>query len=220
MLTIDGVDIRRVGLIDDEPEVRNTYRMTVEDLELEAVCESGPLPPLESFLVDAQSRADAAICDFKLRIVGNYATFDGAELAARWFDLGFPAILCTRWDDASIDGFRKYRAKVPTLIKPGDLDTDSIAKGFEVCLHEMRGKFLNGRKPHRTLVRIEELPKDSLFCYVVVPAWDPSKVLRLHRSDLPTELLSTLCGGSRLYAEVNLGAEGSEELYFKSWTGR
>jgi len=219
-LTIGNRILTRISIVDDDKAVRDIYEMSIVELQLQAINESGPLPSLEEFVVAAPTRADAAVCDFKLR-VKNYANYDGAELVAGWFDRGFPALLCTKWDRASIDELRRFRAKIPVLIRPTDLDPDRIVAGLEICIQELAGKQLSSRKAYRTLVRVEEVTEDrQAYAYVVVPAWNPSEVVRLLISDIPGGVQPRVKTDARLYAEVNLGAESYEDLFFRSWEGQ
>jgi hypothetical protein len=216
-LTIDDRTLNRIAIVDDDKAVRDNYEMSIAELQVEAINEVGPLPALDEFVVTATRRADAAVCDFKLR-VKNYAPFDGAELVARWFDRGFPALLCTKWDRASIDELRRFRSKIPVLVKPTDLDPDRIVAGLAICIQELAGKQLSSRKVYRTLVRVEEVTDDRLqYAYVVVPAWNPSQVVPLLMTDIPTNVQRRVKADARLYAEVNLGAESYEDLFFRSW---
>ena len=219
-LRIEGREVERIAIVDDDKAVRDNYEMSVEELKVSAVNESGPLPDLDTFVHAAPGRAHAAVCDFKLR-VRNYATFDGAELVARWFDIGFPALLCTKWDRANIDEMRRFRARIPVLIRPTDLDPDRIIEGLAVCIREITGTPLASRKSYRTLIRVEEVSDDRTpYVYVVVPAWNPAEVVRLLLTDLPENVRPKVSPDARLYATVNLGAEAYEDLFFRSWEGQ
>lgn len=219
-LTIEGRTLERIAIVDDDKSVRDNYEMSVEELNVNAVNESGPLPDLDTFVQQEPTRAQAAVCDFKLR-VKNYATFDGAELVARWFDVGFPALLCTKWDRANIDEMRRFRARIPVLIRPTDLDPDRIVEGLTVCIRELAGSPLSSRKSYRTLVRVEEVSDErTSYAYVVVPAWNPAEVVRLLLTDIPEKVRLKVKPEARLYANVNLGAESYEELFFRSWEGQ
>jgi hypothetical protein len=219
-IRIDHRTLNRIAIVDDDKAVRDTYETSIAELQVEAVNEAGPLPTLEEFVIAAPTRADAAVCDFKLR-VKNYAAFDGAELVARWFEHGFPALLCTKWDRASIDELRRFRSKIPVLVRPTELDPDRIVAGLAICIQEFAGRLLSSRKAYRTLVRVEEVTVDRLpYAYVVVPAWNPSEVVRLLMSDIPANVQPRVKAEARLYAEVNLGAESYEDLFFRSWEGQ
>jgi hypothetical protein len=216
-LQIAGRNVGRIAIVDDDKAVRQAYELSVEELELQPVNESGPLGALDVFAIASAGRAEGAVCDFKLR-VKNYSTFDGAELVARWYDLGFPALLCTKWDRASVDEMRRFRARIPILIRPSDLDAESIVSGLEVCIRELDGSVMASRRPWRTLVRVEDVSDDRTpYVYIVVPSWNPDEVVRLPLNDIPEAVRPSVRPDARLYARINLGAETYEDLFFQAW---
>src|SRR5712692_3818558 len=95
-------EIRAVSVVDDDAEARGGYALPLEDLELKSVLQEGPLPPLDEFSLAVWARSDAALCDHHLK-KGDYADFNGAEAVAAWYEAGFPAVLCTKWENAQID---------------------------------------------------------------------------------------------------------------------
>ena len=107
-INIEGKAVGRISIVDDDRAVRQSYEMSVQELGLQPLNEAGPLGSLDEFAPLVPARADAAVCDFKLR-VKKYAGFDGAALVARWYDAGFPALLCTKYDRASADEIRRFR---------------------------------------------------------------------------------------------------------------
>jgi hypothetical protein len=218
-LQIAGRNVARIAIVDDDKAVRQAYELSIEELELQPVSESGPLGELDVFARASSARAEGAVCDFKLR-VKNYSTFDGAELVARWYDLGFPALLCTRWDRASVDEMRRFRSRIPVLVRPSDLDADRIVSGLETCILELAGNPAASRRAWRTLIRVEDVSDDRTpYAYVIVPAWNPSEVVRLPLNDIPVPMRASVKPEARLYAFVNLGAETYEDLFFQQWEG-
>src|SRR5690348_1146598 len=102
-ITIAKRSIQKISIIDDQAPVRESYELSVEDLGLESVSETGPLDEeLPACVVAVSKRADAAICDYNLKVKA-YASFNGAELAAEFYKVKFPAVLCTKWHMAVID---------------------------------------------------------------------------------------------------------------------
>ena len=57
----------------------------------------------------------------------------------------------------------------------------------------------------RTLIRIEKI--GSKYIHVVIPGWNPSKVVKIPLGDFP----------KRVHAYVNIGADKAEDLVFKGW---
>jgi hypothetical protein len=108
-IALFGRSIEKIHIIDDDPQVRESYMYPVEELDLTPVLAEGPFPEIIPFIELSKQVADAAICDFQLR-VRNYANFNGAETVALMYQNQFPALLCTRYEQANIDEMRKYRS--------------------------------------------------------------------------------------------------------------
>lgn len=214
-LQIGTKSIEKVWLIDDDPAVRATYEDSVEDLQLKAVNQPGPLPDLDTFT--KSFAADAAICDHHLA-PHKYAPFNGATLVAKWYDLRFPAILCTKVENA-MDEIRPYRRRIPVLLKELGLNPDSIKLGFEKCIGEFNGQFSSTRRGWRTLVRVVDVDRipTNKTVYVVVSAWDSNREIRLQLQELPKDIQELVTPSTRLHAVVNIGAESHEDLYFDNW---
>lgn len=217
-LLVCGREIARVSIVDDDPEARQGYEYPIEDLDLTPVPELGPLSNLEEFVAQTAARTDAAICDHHLR-KRNYAPFNGAEAVAAWYKRGFPALLCTRYETAEIEEIRRYMRWIPVMMKPDELHPGSMEAGFKQCIAEMQGEFLPNRRPWRTLVRIDDVVADGpkRWFGVILPAWGLNEVVRIWFDDLPLDLQSKIQPDIRLHAQVNLGAETPEELYFTNW---
>jgi hypothetical protein len=219
-ITIAKRSIQKISIIDDQAPVRESYEFAVEELGLESVSEAGPLDEELLNCVKAVSqRADAAICDYNLKVKA-YSSHNGAALAAGFYKIQFPAVLCTKWYSAVIDEIRQYRRFIPVLIDPAALDPGTIMTGIESCIREFSGDYRPVRRPWRALIRIEDRRQTdggSEFVFVVVPAWNSNEVVKLPTALIPPEILKNLGAGSRLHAKVNLGAVGNEELFFEDW---
>jgi CheY-like chemotaxis protein len=218
-ITIGSRSIKRISIIDDDAQAREVSEYSVEELGLEPLSEAGPFDLLSECVDAIRQRADAAICDYNLK-VRDYSSFNGAELTAAFYEARFPAVLCTKWHTASIDEMRRFRRFIPLLVDPARLNPDSIIFGIEACIREFGGEFLTARRPWRALVRIEDIrtvEQGAKFVYVVVPAWNSNEVVKLPSEIMPPGILERLGPGSRLHAKVNLGANGNEELFFEEW---
>lgn len=220
-LVIGGYRIQDVKLIDDEPDGRQTMKWPVDDLDLTPIMEDGPLLDLQQFVEVTKREVHAVICDYHLR-KRRYARFDGGSAVALLNREKVPAILCTRYDEGSADELRSLRRFIPVIVNLGDLTTDVIQEGFQRCIAEIEGHVPASRRPWKTLVRIEEfLPTGDAegMCYVIVPGWHPDKGLSVRLSDLPETVRRSVVGGQdHIFAEVNLGAESGNELYFSEWS--
>lgn len=215
-MDIFGRTINRIQIIDDDPNVRSSYEYPIEELKLIPVMAEGPLPVITEFVQHSRGVADAAICDFQLR-VKNYANFNGAETVALMYHNHFPAVLCTRYEQANVDEMRKHRRYIPVLLKPNELNPTSIVKGLEVCLKEFSEQYSTTRKPWRTLVRVDDLDEENGFFYITVPAWDPNQIIRIKKLDVPLYIQERLAIKSRFHAIVNIGAEYHHDIYLDQW---
>jgi hypothetical protein len=110
----------------------------------------------------------------------HYANFMGAEAVARLYRQHFPSLLVTAWADADIDNIRLFRRYIPVLVETGHADSEILTQGFKQCINEFENRYSPDRKPWRTLVRIEEVNRDSEkpMVYAVIPGWEPDKVVR------------------------------------------
>jgi hypothetical protein len=211
--------IRTVLIVDDQEEARDSYEYSVIDAQLAPISEPGPLPSIEDFQGRLRGQADSLLCDYKLR-VKNYARFDGAELVARCYDQKFPAILCTRYEDALFDDIRRYREKIPVLLDPDSLHPETLVKALTEVITELANGPGPRRRPWRAQVHVLDVDEPSGIVYVDLPGWHSSSVVRLRLDQIPSGIRSQLTPGFRCYAKVNLGAENTDELYFKDWEQR
>jgi len=216
-LQVAGKTIKRITIVDDDPGARESYEYIWEDLNVLPVQETGPLNDIGKFLKRMMKQSNALLCDYHLKKRSPYATFDGDELMERCYSANFPAILCTSYTDYDITLLRSRRRFVPILLKPENLNRDTIINGFARSIKEFKGEFLPSRKPWRTLVRVEEVELAEKYFYAVVSGWNPRKKIRLYVDDLPREMQSLVTPGKRFHAQVNVGAKSEEELYFHAW---
>jgi len=216
MFRINGEAIKQISIVADDSDTREAYGNSVEELDVIPVLQNGPLPQIDQFLKKLTNTSQALLCDYHLR-KKNYAGFDGDELVVHCYKKQFPAVLYTTYTDFDSTLMRSRRRYIPALLKPNDAEPHAIAKGIENCVNEFKGNFLPSRRPWRTLVRIEEVnPKDKYF-YVVISGWDPHKKIRLYFDDLPKKMHDLIKPEKRLHAEVNVGTEIDEDIYFDKW---
>ena len=213
-MNIEGREITRVVIVDDDPAARDGYAYPVEDLGLEPVKMPGPIGTTDSFLANL-TRSDAVVCDYHLK-KREYAPYDGDRLIAACYQAAVPGTLCTTFTDATAR--RDYLRYIPALLKTSSPEPESFVQAWRQCLTELRGEFDPSRRPWRTLVRVEEI--DSGYLYAVVPAWDVRKKIRIDTDGLPDEIRQQARPGTRFHAEVNIGADTHEDLFFVSWEVR
>ena len=177
-----------------------------------------PVETIESFLVKAKQSADAVVCDYHLR-KHNYAICDGDILVAECYKVGIPGILCTTYTDVDVEIRRDYRRYIPALLRNNCPEPETLIEAWRSGLREISGTFHPTRRPWRTLVRVDEVT-DGGYLYAIVPAWSPQQKIRLSEDSLPEEILDLVEPGKRFHAQVNIGAESHEDLFFDDWESK
>ena len=213
-MLIQGREIRRVLIVDDDPDVRASYSDPVEDLGLKPVMFETIGTP-QSFLEKVEP-SDAIVCDYHLK-KHSYSPCDGDVLVAECYKAGVPGMLCTAYTGVTIR--RDCRRFIPSLLRFDSLHADAFIAAWEQCLAEIDGIFHPTRKPWRTLVQLEEVHDDPESLYAVVSSWDLHRRIRIDRESVPETIRELLQPGKELHfhAEVNIGASSREDLYFVSW---
>ena len=206
--------IKKIAIIDDNSDARDSMGECIEDADMEPVFEPPGRDTIEQYVQRIMNSSDAAIFDHHLR-PGNYADFDGAEAVAYAYSLNFPALLVTIYAGTDIKEIRPLRRKIPVLIPGLDPEIDIIKKGIKQCLDEFSDQYLPERKPHRTMVRITEVYDESLN--VIIPAWDHRISISIPKKLIPDELSKYIDAGARFIAHVNIGATGSDQIYFENF---
>lgn len=210
--------VEKVGVVDDDRSGRDTLANEVEDADLIPIKFDGRYASIDT-LVEAvvRSGSQAVICDYRLNM-HNYVTGTGAEAISRWYDRNLPAILFTS-DVTAAKEIRRYRARIPVLMDKEDLEEPELLReGLEICVAELEGNFRPERRPWQTLVSI--LAIHDFGIEVEVPAWKTNETILLGKDDFPTSLWNLLNPDTNLFAEVNIGAERADDLYFQNFAYR
>ena len=215
---------RRVALVDDDPEERETLSIQLEDAGFKPI----PLDRLNRTIGSAVDQlcatSDAAICDHRLN-PRQLASFTGAELVARLYDRQFPAVLVSGFlqddQDASI---RRFRDKIPVILSKNETTPLQLREGIQTCIGEIAGKVNPERHAIRSLIRVVERRKDNKedLVSVVVPAWRQDEIIRF-----PASLLGEFIGILPAHGEVqpslyligwvNVGASRPGDLFFRNF---
>jgi CheY-like chemotaxis protein len=209
--------INRVLVVDDNQGAREAFSYPLEELGLVPVQETGPLPDtVGTFVSTLAGRADAVFCDYRLR-PGNYSSYDGDELVAACYQNKVPAILCTTYSDADFMLDRRLVRFIPVLLRTGSPEPADIDRGFRQCADELQGDIPPSRRPWRALIRVHAVDRDRGFFYVVIPGWNVREKVRLALDHLPQDVRSQVEADKRLHAQVNIGSESYQDLYFYEW---
>jgi hypothetical protein len=217
-LVIEDNAIQRVVVIDDDEESRQSLAYILEDMRIEPVLQTEPLPDDPIATLSALVKlGDAMLSDYRLRKKHNYSPFDGDRLVAAANKSGFPAVLCTSYTDSDVTMYRSLRRYIPALLSADDYSPDRLAFGFRRCIREREGRFDQTRQPFRSHVRVEDVEENMPYFYVVVPGWSVEQKIRIYYDDVPEHVRNRVTAGYRTHAKVNVGADEPEELFFYEW---
>ena len=206
-----------IAIVDDEQDLATVTGWEVEAAGFESFIVKDFFTEVDVLASHIEKNAKGALCDHRLANYGR-TNFSGATLVAELYDRKIPSILITQYTeiDANVS-IRKSRRKIPVLLSRDEANAATIKKGIEDCVLELDGKVPITRIPHRTLLNITHITNESKekVIDVIVPSWNPHKAVRLPASLIPQELHSELVVDRWLFADVNTGAEKSDDLYFE-----
>lgn len=215
-MTSNAEAIERILIIDDDAGAREGFAYSIEDLGITPVPEAGPITDLDGFVAGVQHRAQAVLCDYRLKTT-EYSSFNGDELVAACYRHQIPGLLCTQYTDLTTEMNRRLLRFIPALLRTSSPEPNAIRTSLRRCQDELQGTFHPARKPWRTLVRVDDVSQDGRYCHVIVPAWSPHQAIRIYFQDIPHDVLTNMRNGLRLHAKVNIGAESFEDVYFDEW---
>jgi hypothetical protein len=209
--------IRRVAIIDDDPGYAEGTGVVVEDAKLEPILLSGGFETIEALVEAVSGSADGVLCDHRLQ-QGGYAPFVGAEAVARLTTAGVPAVLLTMYDKIDADvSIRLWREHVPVLLGREDADPGLVRRGLEVALREINGDVQDSRRAWPALIEVRAVSTESgsNVLDVMIEGWRPLEAVRFPEGLLPVDLQGHVAADDLLVAEINLGADRAEDLYFR-----
>lgn len=212
MFTYRNHQVSSVAIIDDQAKARESMSEIVKDAALNPFLVENRLESVTELVNLFPHRVQALILDYNLG-VSNYAPFNGAEAITELYKKGIPALLVTNYSESEVDHFRIYRNYIPVIYNSGDFNPENIEEGVRFFLDEVNEQYSKSRKPYRTLFRIVELDIDRKFAFVIIPSWDPLRTVRVPY-EVFTNLRSKIEIDRRFFAQINIGAENHDELYF------
>jgi hypothetical protein len=216
-MTLADGEIEQVKIIDDQPDAAEWLSYEVEEAGFRPIIVPCPAPPLDQLPLLIEPRT-GFIFDHLLS-PGNCANYVGAEAAAVMYALRTPALLITTYSMDADVGIRRWRASIPVLLDRDAVDQDSLNAAFVKCLRELRDGPPPSRQTLAAIVRVERMSSETgeRVLDVIVGSWNPRKAVRLPLAMLPDNLRGSVQEGTRFVADVNIGAETGDELFFANF---
>ncbi|MEO0419077.1 MAG: hypothetical protein AAF249_09445 [Pseudomonadota bacterium] len=155
------------------------------------------------------------ICDHRLQ-TKNMASFNGSRVIAALKAADHPAMLLTMYQSTNRLELREARAGVPVIVSRHDFAVSNLGAYAEICRREIANDPVDERRPHQTLVSINDIRCDHGMTEIdiTIPSWRPDYAMILPTSCVPNRLLPKLRVGDYLLGDVNTGAKDEDDLFF------
>ncbi|HLP39550.1 hypothetical protein [Lacibacter sp.] len=213
-------EINKIHVIDDDTDSRESYGLTVEEIEVETVLQNDRVDNIETFLLTIGNQ-DAVVSDHHLKKSSSYFPMNGANFISKCYDRHIPSVLVTKYEMASYHEIRPFKRNIPVVLTPEQFNPDTLVKALELCVAEFKGNLSQTRKTWKTLVRFDDVIRDDAgnktVAMAILPSWNRNMVINLKMLELPHEIQEISEPDLRLYAQVNIDAEDPYELYFQNW---
>lgn len=213
-------EISKIHVIDDDSDSRESYGLTVDEIEVETILQNDRVDNINTFLLSIGIH-DAVVSDHHLKKSSSYFPINGANFVSQCYEKHIPSVLVTKYEMASYHEIRPYKKNIPVVLTPDQFNPDNIINALEQCINEFKGILSQTRKTWKTLVRFDDVIRDEhsnkLIAMAILPSWNKDLVINLKMMELPEEIRAIAEPELRLYAHVNIDAEDPYELYFQNW---
>jgi FixJ family two-component response regulator len=208
-----------IAIIDDDPDSRATYAASARIAGFNPYCCEQRFRRVEEVLDEANGhRARFALCDHRLT-EGHYARFTGAEIVARFYDAGIPAVLVTSYLRSDVETtIRPFRRRIPRLLS--GISPDSLRAALEACKEEVVDHEIPmERRGCRAVLSVKELsPRgNETVVRVRITQWSTTDLAGFPLSMVPDEIRTQVKVGAFLFATVNTGAVSADDLFFEDF---
>lgn len=203
----------RVAVIDDEPDGRDTIVDLLDEQHFEAIPIMGPFGSDIDRLIAEVEHADPGfvICDHRLT-AKQYATFTGLQVVERLIGKKRPAMLLTTYQEPDLIELRAARPRVPVIRGRDGFSFADVSRLREIVRLEIAEQPVTSRKPHRVILRVEEVRPGDID--IVVPSWNREHAFILPKRQLASAVRTAVKKGDYLLGDVNIGAPSADEIYF------
>jgi CheY-like chemotaxis protein len=208
---------RPVTVVDDDEADREDLLDNLRDSEVSSVPIVGRYgQDIERLIADIQAtRPSFVICDHKLQTT-DFANFQGSEVVRRLIRRGQPAMLITMYKSTDRLTLRSVRHELPVVIGRDEFSPARIEFYRETCASEIADSPVPERRPHRVLIRVDEVTESygRKRIVAVVPSWSADHALVLPEACVDQSVLPLVDQGIYLLGDVNIGAQIEDDLFF------
>lgn len=206
----------RITVIDDDEEARKGLEYTLRDFEFEPIIVKGRFGNrLPELIAEIETHHSAfVICDNRLQ-PGNLAQFYGVSVVKNLVARQLPAMLLTVYGSSDRLMLRSSRFDVPLVVDRGAFVPERLGEYYEICRREIVADPVDERKPHRSLIRVDNIQMGTHGQIDgVISAWRPDHAVPIPLDCIAEDLHSLMTVGTYLLGDVNIGAHDEDDLYF------
>lgn len=205
----------RVTVIDDDADGRDDLMDQLRDLDFEPSAVTGHFgKDIDRLLSEVWAQSPAfVICDHKLQ-PQNLASFHGLDVVRRLVEMKTAAMLLTMYQSTDRLELRAHRHAVPIIMGRDAFDPEAISSYADICFREIAADPVDERRPHRTLIRVDWIDETTGNIDAMVVHWSPDRAVILPSTCVDEAIRSKIVPGAFLMADVNIGAQTEDELYF------
>lgn len=208
-----------ITIVDDDPDEREGLMDELRDHNIEPKAVDGRYGQDIGRLINdvVAIGSPFVICDHRLQSK-NFASFNGSRVIEALGAANHPAMLLTMYQSTNRLDLRAARADVPVVVSRRDFDVSHLGTYAEICRREIANDPVDERRPHQTLIWINEIKDDhgAVELYVTIPSWQPDYAIILPTACIAANLIPKLRVGDYLLGDVNIGATEEDDLFFKN----
>jgi hypothetical protein len=205
----------RVTVIDDDEDGCEDLMDTLRDFRFEPSTVTGSFDNRLGDLVAAieAQTPSFVICDNRLQ-ARQMAQFLGVAVVKELVARQRPAMLLTMYGSSDRLKLRLSRFEVPVIVDRDAFEAERLGEYYEVCRREIAADPVDERKPHRSLIRIDNIAWAERQIDVVIPGWRPDHAVPIPFECIADELHGVIACGTYLLGDVNIGSHDEAGLYF------
>lgn len=207
----------RVLVVDDDDQGRDDLIGDLQDYNFDPAMVAGAYgQDIDRMIAEIlEQQPKFVICDYKLQAAG-MASFFGSAVVHKLFEQKVPAMLLTMYQSTDRLDLRALRHNIPVIMGRDEFRADRILDYFEICQREVAEAPVDSRKPHRVLIRIDDVRANETRMDAVIPSWSPDHAIPVPFACIDPKIIDQVKPGTYLLGDVNIGSDAEDELFFKN----